>query len=421
MYGGPRAGSVLDPLRTKRFFLAGIAVGVIVMSATGLAAARLIQSPSQLAARSAAPAPLVMTGVARMQVLSDAIVLPGTVRPGHTVAVTASAPYRTLVVTRLPAKLGSRVWPGHVLAQIDGRPVILLRGRLPAYRDLREGDTGPDVSELQAALVGLGYADYDPAGYFGPSTALAIQAFYQTLGYSAPLYHPHVKKTPLAPGQPPPLPPRPQVYLPMNEVSYIPAASALVVEVNARPGSSVSPGQVVLKLATGDPYVTAMLNAHEAAEASKGSAARIAAASPALSDPGVVAKISPVPAYASHGRGQVEYPVDVTTNARLPQTLIGTTVRLTLWSSVTSGPVLTVPITAVFLGTPPKAKSNISQKAARSRPVKPVPYVTVIAARGRSRRIAVTTGPSAGGFVAISPLKPGSIEPGDQVLIGTSR
>ena len=159
----------------------------------------------------------------------------------------------------------------------------------------------------------------------------------------------------------------------------------------------------MLELATGDPYVTAMLSVREAAEASKGSAARIASASPALSDPGVVAKISPIPAYAS----KVEYPVDVTTRARLPQTMIGRTVRLTLWSSVTSEPVLTVPITAVFLTTPAKAKGNISQKATRSRPVKPVPYVTVIAARGRSRRIAVATGPS--------------IEPGAHVLIGTGR
>jgi peptidoglycan hydrolase-like protein with peptidoglycan-binding domain len=372
-----------------------------------------------------------MTGVARMRVLSDAIVLPGTVRPGHTVTVTASAPYQTLVVTRLPAKLGARAWPGHVVVQVDGRPVILLRGTLPAYRDLREGDTGPDVSQLQGALTGLGYSDFDPGGYFGPSTALAIQTLYQNLGYSAPLYHPHVKKTPVAPGEPPPVPPPPQVYLPMDEVSYIPAASALVVNVNARTGSSVTTGQVVLKLATGNPYVTAMLTAREAAQASPGSAARVASASPALSAPGVVAKVSTIPAYASHGNvanpsaahdgGQVEYPVDVTTSARLAQNLIGTTVRLTLWSSVTSEPVLTVPITAVFLTTPAKAKSNISQKAAPSRPVKPVPYVTVIAADGRSRRIAVATGPSASGFVAIQPVKPGSIEPGDHVLIGTGR
>jgi hypothetical protein len=207
----------------------------------------------------------------------------------------------------------------------------------------------------------------------------------------------------------------------MNEVSYIPAASALVVDVNARPGSSVSPGQVVLKLATGDPYVTAMLNAHEAAQVRPGITARVMDASPELSDPGVVGKVSAIPAYASHGRGQVGYPVDVTIRARLPQALIGATVRLTLWSPVTSGPVLTVPITAVFLSTPARAKSSISQGATRSGPVKPVPYVALIAARGRSRRIAVGTGPSAGGFVAISPLPPGSIEPGDRVLIGTGR
>ena len=101
----------------------------------------------------------------------------------------ASAPYSTVTVTRLPVKAGDRVRPGRVIAEIDGRPILLLRGRLPAYRDLHEGDHGPDVTQLQRALESLGYADFDPPGDFGQSTALALLLFYRHLGYEAPVYH----------------------------------------------------------------------------------------------------------------------------------------------------------------------------------------------------------------------------------------
>ena len=44
-----------DPLRSRRFFLGGLAIGLVAMSAVGLATAVFIESPQQLAARSAAP------------------------------------------------------------------------------------------------------------------------------------------------------------------------------------------------------------------------------------------------------------------------------------------------------------------------------------------------------------------------------
>jgi len=372
------------------------------MSAAGLAAARLIESPGQVTARTAAPASSVITGVAGLRTLRNGIVVPGTVRAGHTVAVTADAPYSAVIVTKMPARLGHQVWPGHVIAQIDGRPILLLHGRLPPYRNLRDGDTGPDVSQLQAALTSLGYYDYDPPGYFGPSTELAVQLLYQHLGYPAPLYHP---KAP--PHQPPgTLPPPPQVYLPMSEVSYIPTASALVVAVNARPGTTVSAGQVVLRLATGHPYVTGMLTARESALARAGSAARITLASPHLVDTGAVTRISAIPSYASHGRGQIEYPVDVTVTRPIPEGLIGTTVRLTVWSPITTAPVLTVPLAAVFRADDTRVRTT---------------YVMTLAPGGRRRQVPVLTGPSAGGFVAVQPARPNTLQPGDHVVIGVGR
>ena len=43
------------------------------------------------------------------------------------------------------------------MAWINDRPLIAYQGSFPAYRDLYEGDSGADVSQLQRALVASGY------------------------------------------------------------------------------------------------------------------------------------------------------------------------------------------------------------------------------------------------------------------------
>jgi hypothetical protein len=53
--------------------------------------------------------------------------------------------------TSLPA-VGAKVGCGRVLYRVDDRPVLLLCGTVPAYRDLHEGDTGRDVRQLNRAL-----------------------------------------------------------------------------------------------------------------------------------------------------------------------------------------------------------------------------------------------------------------------------
>src|SRR5215470_5053057 len=145
--GGPAA----DPLMAKRLFFGGLAIGVIVMSVVGLATAVFIESPSDVAAQSSAPSATTLTAVARWRVLREAITVQGVVRSSRRITVLGRAPYATVTLTRMPVKPGDRVQPGQVIAEIDGRPVIVLRGRLPAYRDLHEGDNGPDVSQLQGA------------------------------------------------------------------------------------------------------------------------------------------------------------------------------------------------------------------------------------------------------------------------------
>jgi multidrug efflux pump subunit AcrA (membrane-fusion protein) len=88
-------------------------------------------------------------------------------------------------LTALPA-VGDVIEPGEVLYRVDGDPVVLLQGNVPAYRTLVQGLSGPDVRQLNADLVDLGYATraaLDPASdRFGSQTSRALRKLQARLG-----------------------------------------------------------------------------------------------------------------------------------------------------------------------------------------------------------------------------------------------
>jgi hypothetical protein len=73
-----------------------------------------------------------------------------------------------------------------VLYRVDEKPVLLLCGSTPAYRSLSRGDSGSDVTELNANLVDLGYAtraQLDPSSdSFSSETAAALEKLQSKLG-----------------------------------------------------------------------------------------------------------------------------------------------------------------------------------------------------------------------------------------------
>jgi peptidoglycan hydrolase-like protein with peptidoglycan-binding domain len=87
--------------------------------------------------------------------------------------------------TKLPA-VGRVIVQGHLLYRVNDRPVVLLHGSTPAYRTLSAGATGPDVAELNADLVALGYATsaqpHPRSAFFGSATTAAVKKLQAALG-----------------------------------------------------------------------------------------------------------------------------------------------------------------------------------------------------------------------------------------------
>ncbi|QTE31089.1 peptidoglycan-binding domain-containing protein [Pengzhenrongella sicca] len=86
------------------------------------------------------------------------------------------------VVTMLPP-VGTTINPGDVLYTVNTRPVVLLSGALPAWRDFAVGmSDGDDVRQLEQALVTFGYFRDTPDARFTDRTAAAVKRWQKALG-----------------------------------------------------------------------------------------------------------------------------------------------------------------------------------------------------------------------------------------------
>ncbi|MDI2129205.1 peptidoglycan-binding protein [Yinghuangia seranimata] len=195
--GGPPAGASesepVQPLRRRRGrALAWVVVIAVVLAGAGVAAARFIKSPAERAAEADPPAPSVITAPVESRRLTDTVVLRGQVAAAQTVEVApqggggkdaAGKP----VVTGVRVTAGDVLKPGQVLLEISGRPVFVLPGEVPVYRDLKPGAEGKDVAQLQAALAALGLkSGADKDGSYGTGTRKAVEDLYRRLGYEPP-------------------------------------------------------------------------------------------------------------------------------------------------------------------------------------------------------------------------------------------
>lgn len=186
-------------------------------------------------------------------------------------------------ITMLPTP-GQVVRQGQVLYRVDQNPVVLLYGATPMYRSLAEGASasdvvGPDVAELNADLVALGYADHAeiPAGSdnFSWWTKQAVEKLQAALGV--------LDNGRLDPGQ----------------VIFVPSA-ARVTSLMGNLGGQVGPGQLVMSASSTTREVTINLDAAQQSEVQVGDKVSITMPS-GRTTPGVVASVGTVAAAPAGG------------------------------------------------------------------------------------------------------------------------
>ena len=431
-------GSRLARRRRALFWVAG---GAALLAIGGLIGSSFVKSPQQIAADTAAPASTVTTAKVVSQVLTSSVQMRGVVFPAMQYDVYPSAPEAdtaatgtgsaaggsatgggspAVYISRLDVAAGQTISNGKQLAEIDGEPLFALAGRVPAWRDITPGESGPDVAELQKALAALGYYQgVDTPGFFGAATQDAVSAYYEHLGY-----------TPPAAGG-----------VPLTDVIFMPSLPAKVIAVNGAKGQQ--PGQPFLELAArGSLALTGELPPAYAAQVKPGLKVKIfdevtgIRASGTIADVGTATTITPVGAIVNVGGGSAAasaaesagsgsagsgsagsagssdssgsaanpegtpfIPLAVAPSNPLPAALNGENVLVTVDTGRTEGPVLTVPVAAIVT-----TGSGTS-------------YVTVAGGHGRQAQVAVTPGISENGYVQVTPVTAGKLAAGDSVVV----
>jgi peptidoglycan hydrolase-like protein with peptidoglycan-binding domain len=423
--GGRRAGG--SRLARRRRVLLGVGIAAALLAVGGLIGASFVKSPQQLAADTAAPPPTVTTAPVVSQVLTSSVQMRGQVYPSTQYDVYVSAPSSSstagastgaVYISKLEVAAGDTIRNGEQLAELDGQPLFVLTGPVPAWRDLTPGESGPDVAELQKALGSLGYYDGgDAAGYFGPATQDAVAAYYEHLGYTAPS----------------------SGGVPAADVVFLPSLPASVVAVNG--GAGQQPGQPFLELAArGSLALTGELPPAYAGQVKPGLKVSIFDEVTGIHATGTVANLGaatitvPTGTVVDIGSGAASassnsssnssssdssssssgssssgssgattfIPLAVTPSAPLAAALNGENVLVTVVTGQTEGPVLTVPVAAIVT-----TASGTS-------------YVTVAGAHGKQTSVPVTPGLAENGYVQVTPAHSGALAAGDRVVVSGS-
>ena len=194
----------------------------------------------------------------------------------------ASASAGSGTFTWLP-QVGQVIRQGQQIYGLSGSPVVLLYGSVPAYRDLSEGLTGADVTELNRDLVHLGYATRATLGprsgwdYYSAETAYAVEQLQTRLGLT-------VTGT-----------------LPLGQAAFLPGP-ALVTGLGSTTslGGQATAGSVVLTATSITPTVTIDLDPSLQSEVKDGDQVSITLPDGTIT-PGVVTQVGRVASTPSSG------------------------------------------------------------------------------------------------------------------------
>ncbi len=170
----------------KRISTIFLVLTLMVLTAAGswIAGSR-IQSPAEVAARTAPPKPSPILVPVEERVLTSDIVTRGTARfglPKPISMVPSTLKPDAGVITTLPVR-NTQLKEGDVMLTAAGRPVFILQGEVPAYRDLVPGIAGDDVRQLESGLSRLGFEPGPLDGIYDEQTSAAVSDWYASSGW----------------------------------------------------------------------------------------------------------------------------------------------------------------------------------------------------------------------------------------------
>lgn len=168
--------------------LSGVVGVVVVAAGVGWFFGSQIRSPAEVAADAEPPPASNITVEVVSETLSADVIARGDVVYDEPVQMTLSGSFADqparLVVTETVEE-GDELAEGALAVEVVGRPVFLLAGEIPMYRDLRPGATGDDVLQLEEALARLGFFSDTPDETWDDGTGAAVAAWYESAGYRA--------------------------------------------------------------------------------------------------------------------------------------------------------------------------------------------------------------------------------------------
>src|SRR5215470_12727987 len=253
----------------------------------GLAGAAAAGAVAMVAVTGGAPAPAAPAAppVTTARVTRTNLVT--TVLTEGTLGYAASRPVvnqLTGTYTQLP-RPGWRIGAGRALYSVDNLPVVLMIGRIPAWRPMLPGiSNGPDVAELERNLIALGYATgllASPGDVWTSATTAAVERWQQAAG----------------------LPVTGQVEL--GRVLFLPAPVRAGAPAVA-PGDPAVAGQTPYQVTTAARVITVPLNPVNSPPVAPGERVRVILLS-GVSSPGDIADIGP-PAPSASATGGTQGP-----------------------------------------------------------------------------------------------------------------
>jgi hypothetical protein len=364
------------------FMARALSTGVTVLlgSALGMSASLVvlndrIRSQEELVADVAPPPAALVTVAAEQRELRNEAVFRVTVDPAteSSLRLPASVP---AVVTRVNLKHGGVLEAGSVPIEVEGRPVIAVPGRFRFYRELRQGDNGPDVVQLQRALDAAGLPVTGEAGRFGPRTRTALNRLYSKAGYDPP-------------GD----------VLNTGELWVLPRLPRSIERVVATTGMVVGAEDKVLATFRRQTRLRGSVPPGSSVPVRPGSPVRVL--SDEVTDP-LAGKVISVGEDGSVESGDTDAPgtpVVVQLDDSRARLSSDSSYQVTITGAGTAAPVLAVPVTAV------------NQMADGSQFV-------AVAEHGRVRNVGVRIGIRADGWVAVRPAASGRLRPGSKVVVG---